>query len=116
MSKEQLINKFAENIIKQNQYIENGNSREGNICAKKYISAFKTLVDLFGDEGRESLSRLFNHDNEGVRQMTAAFLLKYKTNEAKKVLEELVKRKGLISFNASETLKRWEEGTWSLDK
>ena len=30
-------------------------------------------------------------------------------------LEKIASGKGLIAFEASEALKRWEEGTWSLD-
>nr|WP_160174483.1 hypothetical protein [Archangium violaceum] len=44
-----------------------------------------------------------------------ALLLRHRTAEAKAVLEEAAKGKGLVPFEASEALKRWEEGTWSLD-
>jgi hypothetical protein len=50
-----------------------------------------------------------------VRVSAAALLLRYRTAEAKAVLEEAAKGKGLVPFEASQALKRWEEGTWALD-
>jgi hypothetical protein len=47
--------------------------------------------------------------------MAAAHLLRYRTAEAKAVLEEVAKGEGLVSFKAEQALKRWEEGTWALD-
>lgn|GEM_PF-3435773 len=47
--------------------------------------------------------------------MAAAHLLRYRTDEAKAVLEEAAKGQGLIPFGAQQALKRWEEGTWALD-
>jgi len=47
--------------------------------------------------------------------MAAVFLLRYKTADALAVLRELSKKRGIIGFEASEAIKRWEEGTWQLD-
>jgi hypothetical protein len=50
-----------------------------------------------------------------VRVMAAAYLLRYKTTEAKRVLEDAAKGEGMIPFIASQVLKNWEDGTWALD-
>jgi hypothetical protein len=50
-----------------------------------------------------------------VRVKAAAYLLRYRTPEAKAVLEEAARSEGLIPFIASEVLKNWEKGTWALD-
>lgn len=50
-----------------------------------------------------------------VRTAAATYLLRYRTAEAKAVLEEAAKGEGLIPFEAQEALKRWAEGAWSLD-
>ncbi|HYO52740.1 MAG TPA: DUF2019 domain-containing protein [Archangium sp.] len=68
-----------------------------------------------GDAGRDALAVLLTHPSMDVRTAAAAFLLRYRTAEAKAVLEEAAKGQGLIPFGASEALKRWEEGTWELD-
>jgi hypothetical protein len=68
-----------------------------------------------GDAGQDALAVLFRHPSMDVRTAAAAFLLRYRTTEAKAVLEEAARGKGLIPFEASEALKRWEEGTWALD-
>jgi len=46
--------------------------------------------------------------------MAAAFLLRYRTADAQKVLSEVASHKGLIAFSASESLMRWQEGTWAF--
>jgi hypothetical protein len=47
--------------------------------------------------------------------MAAAFLLRHRHEEARRVLEDLAHGEGFVAFEASEALKRWEEGTWQLD-
>lgn len=58
---------------------------------------------------------LLKHERMDVRVMAAAHLLRYRTAEARAVLEEAARGQGLVPFEASEALKRWDEGTWSLD-
>ncbi len=89
MTKESLVTVFSDNVIKQNACIKAGDASEGNKAAKKYIKAFKDLSDNFGDSGRETLSQLLRSDDTGVRAMAASFLLKYKTTEAIRVLQEV---------------------------
>jgi hypothetical protein len=50
-----------------------------------------------------------------VRVTAAAFLLRYRTAEAKAVLEEAAKGEEMVPFEAQQALLRWEEGTWALD-
>ncbi|MCP3137437.1 DUF2019 domain-containing protein [Pyxidicoccus xibeiensis] len=68
-----------------------------------------------GNAGRNALLVLLKHERMDVRVMAAAHLLRYRTAEAKAVLEEAAKGKGLVPFEAGQALKRWEEGTWALD-
>lgn len=109
-----LVQQFAESVIGQDRAIMDGDSKLGNRYAEKYIACFRKLSP-FGDEGKEALSTLFHHENPGVRSMAATFLLKFKTDEALSVLREVASGKGLIAFEASESIKRWEEGVWNLE-
>lgn len=115
MSMEKLVKTFAENVAKQNACIQEGNSVEGNKAAKKYIKAFRDIIAQFGDEGRDALTTLFFSQDDGIRAMAAAFLLRYKTEESKKILSEISTGNDFVSFGAGETLKRWNEGVWALD-
>ncbi|NRD49371.1 hypothetical protein [Corallococcus exiguus] len=56
-----------------------------------------------------------HHARADVRVAAAAYLLRYRTHEAKAVLEHAAGGEGLAAFEASEVLKRWEEGAWNLD-
>jgi hypothetical protein len=109
-----LIAQFAEEVARQTDAIWRGDHRTGNKHAKRYIAAFQRLCDL-GDVGRDALCALLSDKRPDVRVAAAAFLLRYRTDEALSVLREAAKGLGLIPFQAAEAIKRWEEGTWALD-
>ncbi|NPC75314.1 DUF2019 domain-containing protein [Corallococcus exiguus] len=109
-----LVEQFAHHVVAQNEALFRGDSRSGNKHARKYITAVGKLQAM-GDTGRDALCALLKHERMDVRVMAAAFLLRYRTEEAMSVLEEAAKGKGLVPFGAQQTLQRWAEGTWSLD-
>jgi hypothetical protein len=110
-----LVEVFAANVMDQSEFIELGDSVKGNKAAKKYIKAFKEIVDEFSDSGRDALSVNLHHENANVRVMTAAFLLRFKHVESIDVLINESKKDDLVGFSARQTLKRWKDGTWGLD-
>ncbi|RKH62575.1 DUF2019 domain-containing protein [Corallococcus llansteffanensis] len=114
MKMEKLVEEFAQHVAAQTDAIWRGDAKTGNKHAERYIAALKKLR-ANGNAGRDALATLLHHPRMDVRTSAAAFLLRYKTEEAKAVLEEAAKGKGLIPFGAQEALKRWEEGTWALD-
>ncbi|NOJ96297.1 DUF2019 domain-containing protein [Corallococcus coralloides] len=111
---QKLVAKFEQHAAAQTDALWRGDAKAANKHADESIVAFKRLR-AHGDAGRDALATLFTHPRMDVRTAAAAFLLRYRTAEAKAVLEEAAKGKGLIPFEAQEALKRWEEGTWSLD-
>ncbi|RKH40098.1 DUF2019 domain-containing protein [Corallococcus sicarius] len=114
MTMEELVSQFAENVAAQTDAIWRGDAKAGNKHARKYISTFDKLR-AHGDAGRQALTVLFEHPRMDVRVMVAAYLLRYRTQDATAVLKEAAKGEGFVPFKASQALKRWEEGTWSLD-
>jgi hypothetical protein len=111
---ENLVAAFVQNVAAQTDAIWRGDAQTGNKHARKYGAAVDKLL-AHGDAGREALRVLLKHPRMDVRVMAAAHLLRYRTQEAKAVLEEAAKGEGLIPFGAQQALKRWEEGTWALD-
>ncbi len=111
---EKLVQQFADGVIAQTDAIGRGDSKCGNEHAQRYIRAFAALQSL-GDRGRDALVPLMREGRADVRGMAAAFLLRYRTSEARAVLQELASGKGFAAFGASEALERWEDGTWALD-
>ena len=109
-----LAQEFADNVAAQTDAIVNGDAKKGNKHARYYIEIFEQLKAI-GDIGRDALLPLLEHERADVRITAAAFLLRYRTQEAKSVLEKEAKGQGMPAFEASECLKRWEEGTWQLD-
>ena len=110
-----LVKEFSENVAAQTDAIWAGDARTGNKHAKRYIRAFERLRAI-GDEGREALVPLMSKEHRpDVRTTAAAFLLRYRHDEARKVLQEIARGTGLVPFEAGEILKRWDEGVWQLD-
>lgn len=114
MTLEELVEQFAQNVAAQTDAIWRGDAKTGNKHARKYGAAFDKLRAQ-GNAGRDALAVLFKHPRMDVRVMAAAVLLRYRTAEAKAVLEEAAKGEGMVPFKAGQALKRWEEGTWALD-
>ena len=110
----ELVTQFAEHVAADTDAIWRGDARAANKHAKKYIAAFDKLR-AHGNAGRDALAALFTHPRMDVRVTAAAVLLRYRTAEAKAVLEEAAKGEGLVPFEAQQALLRWEEGTWALD-
>lgn len=111
---QRLVAAFADAVIGQTEAIGQGDHRTGNRSAKRYIAAFRKLR-ILGDAGRDGLVTLLVHSSSDVRTMAACYLLRYRTREALEVLRAAAAGEGLIAFEASEAIKRWEEGTWNLD-
>jgi len=88
--------------------------KPGNQHARRRIDAFDRLRAL-GDEGRDALAVLLEHERPDVRVKAAAYLLRHRTDEALAVLWAAAAGEGMVSFLAREAIKRWEEGTWQLD-
>ena len=109
-----LIERFAVNVAEQTDAIWRGDAKTGNRHAKRYLAAVDALL-AHGDAGRDALASLLTHSRMDVRVKAAAYLLRYRTAEAKAVLEEAASREGMIPFIASEVLRNWEQGTWALD-
>ncbi|NNB98763.1 DUF2019 domain-containing protein [Corallococcus exiguus] len=114
MALEELVEQFAKHVAAQTDAIHRGDARTGNKHAKKYNAAIDQLL-AHGDAGRDALLVLFKHERTDVRATSAAFLLRYRTAEAKAVLEVASKEGGIGAIDAIMALKHWNEGTWSLD-
>lgn len=114
MNIRELVDRFAEGVARQSDAIAAGDAKVGNEYAKRYIEAFGELRAV-GDAGRDALARLFEHPRADVRVMAAAFLLRYRHAEARRLLEEEAKGTGMVAFGAAQALKRWQEGVWALD-
>ena len=110
---QQFVLEFADSVAAQTDAIKAGDHKAGNRFAKRYIRAFRKLCAI--DDGRDALAELFSHPRRDVRTMAAAFLLRNRTAEASAVLREAAQGEGIVAFEARQTLKRWEEGTWDLD-
>ena len=108
----ELVDEFARHIQAQTEAIARGDVADSNRHADKYIAAWETLKEEYGDAGRDGLAVLFQHPRTDVRVSAAGMLLRHKTNEATCVLKKAAEDG---DFAAELTLEQWRDGTWELD-
>lgn len=111
---ERLVREFAEGVAGQTDALGRGDVASGDRHAERYIRAFESLRAI-GDEGRDALAPLMCDARNDVRVVAAAYLLRHRHDEARRVLQELARGRGFTAFRAQEALKRWDEGAWQLD-
>ncbi|MCY1041182.1 DUF2019 domain-containing protein [Corallococcus sp. bb12-1] len=114
MTLEERVARFARNVAAQTDAIRQGDARTGNRHARQYTAALQELRAQ-GDAGREALTVLLTHPRTDVRAMAAGFMLRYRTAEARAVLEAAAKEGGVGALDAIMTLRHWDNGTWALD-
>jgi len=114
MTLEELVEEFAQNVSAQADAILRGDAKTGNRHADRYVKAFKKLRKE-GNAGRDALAVLLGHPRMDVRVAAAACLLRHKTKEAQRILEQAAAGEGLAAFEAQQVLKNWQNGTWALD-
>lgn len=110
----ELVVEFGNCVAAQSRCIENGDAREGNGYAERYIAAFDKLRS-HGDAGRNALAVLLEDKRADVRITAAAFLLRHIEKKAVAVLTVEAQKSGLAGFEAEQALERWRDGTWALD-
>jgi hypothetical protein len=108
----ELVDEFAKHCLAQRVALNRGDIAVANRHHDKSIAAWDDLIGRHGDAGRDGLATLFRHPSVEARVSAAVFLLRHKTEEAIRVLEEA---KAAGHFGAEQALERWREGTWNLD-
>ena len=115
MNTKDAVSLFAECAIGKHESIWNeADSDKANRFALSQIEAVKYLQSK-GDVGRDALRPLLFDARQAVRVSAAVFLLRHCTVEALTVLKRESKGTGFLSFEASQALLRWQEGSWALD-
>ena len=104
-----LVECFADYVPKQDVCIARGDSKMGNVHAKKYIYVAKLLL-LGGNKSVDTFAFLLKHESDSVKVMTVAFLLELRTGQAVETLKPLAVGKGLAALGAKMTLERYEKG------
>lgn len=105
----ELVQEYAEAVIKQEECIFQGNVRKGNQFARRYIQIANELLSG-GEEVISVFAELLQHPDPNVRVNAAASLLKARTAEAVATLEPLAEIEGLAGLGAKMTLERYRRG------
>ena len=109
-----IIADLLDAAIKQDEAIMAADGKAARKYGNLLCDRWRDVKDL-GDEAKDELAKHLRHPNPSVRSTVAVFLLKHKHDEAMSVLKELAQGEGLGAFECQKAIKRWEEGTWSLE-
>jgi hypothetical protein len=73
-----------------------------NFAAKKILAS--------GEEAIEQFATLLNHQEESVRAMAGAYLLKDRTSLAVEAVKPIAEGNGILALGAKMTLERFKRG------
>lgn len=111
-SQDELVRTFVSSTIGQYDCFRKGDSRTGNRHADRRRVAFEKLAAL---GAKDALLPLLDHEHVEVRVAAAGYLLRHRHAEARSVLEAIAAGEGFAAFEAAQTLRHWENGTWQID-
>lgn len=108
----EVVDRFARGVLLQ--AMENSRGESGDEHATAYIAAWKELRAA-GPAGLDALASLLTHQEDCVRVMAAAFLLRHRSAEAKTILEQAAKGRSLAALGARQALLRLELGVLDVE-
>lgn len=111
---EKLVAVLVDAAIRGDEAVMAGDGKQARKYGRILVKKWESICEV-GDAAKEVLAQHLHHPNPSARSAVAAFLLKFKHEEAMAVLKELAEGEGLVPFACQECIKRWEEGTWSLE-
>lgn len=109
-----ILQKYIDLIVQWGIAQDEANSRKSNKIYDKKRNLYHEIrvnINLYIND----LIGLLNNENNYVKSEIAFLLLPYKTEEAKKALEEVSIKRGIVAFTAKMTLKLWNEGKLKFD-
>lgn len=104
----ELVQEFADAIIKERQAVENGNTKEVRRYGNNRPPIARKLLRM-GDEGKREFAILLQHQDREIRGTAAVYLISSIPEEALAVFRELAEGDDLIAMGAQMRIKEWEE-------
>jgi hypothetical protein len=98
---------FEEACIKHSEATEQGDYKT---CNKSYNTIVKAITFLKSKNAMSNLSDYLFNQHIGVRLWSACYWLPINEKEGIKILEEIIKSSGIISFTAETALSEWKKG------
>lgn len=105
-----IVERYERDAVAHGGYTESGDYKKGNRCAKRVAEAYAELRRR-GCLAQRSLLVLLDHADPHVRGWAAAHALEFAPDDGEAALRALAADgDGIVAFNASMTLKTWEQG------
>ena len=101
------IERFRDIAEKRWEYLEKGDSKNGNKC---FDELEKMIIELKAENNLKGLIVLLEYPDDGVKLETASKLLSLYPTKSVQVLESLAMGRGILPFTAKQTLKQWKAG------
>lgn len=110
-----LIDSFSR--AAKNQYLAsiNGDWKTANKEISTLRQVFNKICKI-NEPARKKLLTLTESDDLAVASMAAFYSLKYDPDKSISILKKIAEEPGLIGFQATQAIQRWNEGKWDLEK
>ena len=106
---EQALDIFEKKAIKHDELTKNGES--SSKINYQYNGIIEAVKWIYKNDSLNSLKKFYKNSKLSVRSWAASFLLEIDTNNAEKILEELIL---LNDFNSKYLLMEWKAGTLNM--
>ena len=105
----ELVTLYEEAAKVYGEALEHGKSRIAN-KQHTVIGALRKEFKRRGEEGRIAVVRMMSHEAKWVRLLAAGFVLRFDSQKAVPILQELALLSGNCGFTAEMILELWREG------
>lgn len=106
---ESLVKAFADSIIKQNQAVKSGTTRQVRYYGNKIMPIAKKLINM-GDDAIRQFATLLQHPDLEVKATAAVYLMSSLPDEALAVFREMAEGDDEYhAMCAKMRIKEWEE-------
>jgi hypothetical protein len=105
---QKLVNEFVEAILKQDEAIHSGNTKDVRRYARKIDPAAKKLIQM-GEEGIREFATLLHHPWRRMRVKAAVHLFSSIPDEVLTVLKEIAQGDDFAAECARMRIQEWEE-------
>ena len=111
MNTDIILKNFERSCIIHGDATESGDYKTAN---KHHQIIIKSILQLYNNGDLMKIENLLNHKNVSVKLWSAGMLLPFRSSLCEKILKEISKANGMVSFSAEITLQEWKKGTLKL--
>jgi hypothetical protein len=106
-----LMHRFASAASAHYQALEEMNEERSNTFAQMIAGLYRSIIGS-GENGRQALLELVDHNDPVVAGMAAVYSIRYDSKRCLSALKRVALVPGMLGLRAQMAIERWESGEW----